>query len=169
MRLGTAPHVKVAVEWCSSWGHLRPHFSSLNAIITEGQALFVSRHWAVSTLPHGVPTRSPFLFRTKLFRYLFPPTLYPDGLHFSALMCWSVFNEWPVVPSPAACHPIPSLSSSLRRPMPPLQVTLTHNAQSSCQRAICLSTYFSISGLTRHKMRPRLSRSPVTTVQPFIC
>ena len=43
--------------------------------------------------------------------------------------------------------------------LPPLRVTLTHFALSSYERALCLPTSFSISGLARHGVKPRLCRT----------
>ena len=53
--------------------------------------------------------------------------------------------------------PIPLLVSEASLPL--LQVTLTHFAPSSYERALCLPTSFPISGLARLGVKPRLCRS----------
>ena len=56
--------------------------------------------------------------------------------------------------------PIPLLLSEAS--LPPLRVTLTHFALLSYERALCLPTSFSISGLARLEVKPRLFRSSWT-------
>ena len=53
--------------------------------------------------------------------------------------------------------PIPLLLSEVF--LPPLRVTLIHFALSSYERAFRLPTSFTISGLARHGVKPRLCRS----------
>ena len=53
--------------------------------------------------------------------------------------------------------PIPLLLSEAS--LPPLRVTLTHFTLSSFERALCLPTFFPISSLARHGVKPRLCRS----------
>ena len=43
--------------------------------------------------------------------------------------------------------------------LPPLQVNLTHLSLSSYERALCLPTSFSVSGMARLGVKPRLCRS----------
>ena len=56
-----------------------------------------------------------------------------------------------------SCSPIPLLLSETS--LPPLQVTPTHFALSSYERALRLPTSFPISGLARLGVKPRLCRS----------
>ena len=51
--------------------------------------------------------------------------------------------------------PLPFSEASL----PPLRITLTHFTLSSYERALRLPTYFPISGLARHGVKPRFCRS----------
>ena len=53
--------------------------------------------------------------------------------------------------------PIPLLL--FKASLPLLQITLTHFALSSYEWALCLPTSFPISGLNRHRVKPRLCRS----------
>ena len=53
--------------------------------------------------------------------------------------------------------PIPLLYSEAS--LPPIRVTLTHFALSSCEQALRLPTFFPISGLARLGVKPRLCRS----------
>ena len=53
--------------------------------------------------------------------------------------------------------PIPHLLSEAS--LPPLRVTLAHFTYSSYERALCLATFFPISGFARLGVKPRLCRS----------
>ena len=103
-----------------------------------------------------------FLFCTKLFFDHFSLMLHPDGFFFLALptlLNWNAFTEWLVAPSPAASRPpIPRLLSDAS--LLPLQVALARFALPSYERAFCLLTSFSISGLVRIQVKPRLFKSP---------
>ena len=66
-------------------------------------SFFVSRPCAVFLVPHGIPSKSPSLFRTKHF------------LATSTLLSWYHFSEQPVAPLPAAfCPPLFHFSSQRR-------------------------------------------------------
>ena len=70
---------------------------------------------------------------------------------------WNASTERPVTPSPAASSsPIPLLFEAS---LPSLRVALTHFTLSSYERALRLPTSFSISGLARLGVKPRLCRS----------
>ena len=71
---------------------------------------------------------------------------------------WDAFTEQLVAPSPAVSRP-PLSHFSLRLGYLPLQVTLTHFALSSYERAFHFSTFFPASGLARLGVKPRLCRS----------
>ena len=52
--------------------------------------------------------------------------------------------------------------------LPPLRVTLTHFALSSYERALCLPTSYSISGLARLGVKTRLSRRAFASTHPLM-
>ena len=84
-----------------------------------------------------------------------------DGFHSYALPIspnWNASTERLAAPSLSASRPplIPLLSEAS---LPPLQVTLIHFTVSSFERALRLPTSFSVSGLARHGVKPRLCRS----------
>ena len=104
----------------------------------------MSRPYAVSSLPHGAPVRSPSLFCIKLFFSPFSLMLHPDGFLFLSITYITKLECLHRAASHAisgclSSSPIPLLSKAS---LPSLRVTLTHFALSSYEQALCLPTSF---------------------------
>ena len=114
--------------------------------------------YAVSLLPHGVPPKSLSLFCIKLF-------FGPFSLRWFPFFSVTNISKLEHLHQAASCAIIGCFSSSSipllfsKASLPPLQVTLTHFTFSSYERALCLPTSFSISGLARQGVKLSLYRS----------
>ena len=115
--------------------------------------------YAVSLLPHGAPPKSLSLFCIKLF-------FGPFSLRWFPFFSVTNISKLEHLHQAASCAIIGCFSSSSipllfsKASLPPLQVTLTHFTFSSYERALCLPTSFSISGLARQGVKLSLYRDP---------
>ena len=110
----------------------------------------------------GGPLRGPFLLYKAFFR-----SLLTYALPLLRFPCLSVTNITKLerlhqvasrtISRCLSSFPIPLFLSEASPP--PVQVTLTHFALSSYERALCLPTFFAISCLARLGVKPRLCRS----------
>ena len=91
-------------------------------------------------LPYATPGWFPFLSVTNITKL--------EHLHQAASRA---------ITGCLSSSPIPLLLSEAS--LPPIQITLTHFTLSSYQRALCLPTFFPISGLWKLGVKPRLCRS----------
>ena len=122
----------------------------------------VSRPYAVSLLTHGAPLRSPF---SLLYKFSLRSLLtYASPGWFSFLSATNVTKlerlhraASRAITGCLSSSPIPLLLTEAS--LPPLRVTLTHFTLFSYERALRLLTSFSISGLARLGVKPRICRS----------
>ena len=123
----------------------------------------VSRPYAVSLLPHGALLRSPSLsLLCKAFLQLLLTYASPGRFPFLSVTNFIKLERLHRATNCAitgcfTSSPIPLLL--FEASLPPLRVTLTHFTFSFYERALCLPTFFSISGLARLGVKPRLCRS----------
>ena len=124
-----------------------PHLKALRCISdfswgpSKESLSFLYKSFLRSLLTYASPGWFPFLSATNL------TTL--KSLHRAASRA---------ITGCLSSSPIPLLLSEAS--LLPLRVTLTHFNLSSYERALCLPTSFSISGLARLGVKPRLYRSP---------
>ena len=131
---------------------------------TRPKSFLVSRPYAVSLLfgaIHGVPLRSPSFFCTKLsfgqFSHAFPG-LFPFLSVINVAKIKSLHRENSgAITGCLASSIIPLFL--LVASLPRLRVTPTHFSRFSCERAICLPTFFPILGLARLGIKQRASRT----------
>ena len=120
----------------------------------------MSRPYAVSLFRHDTPFRNPSLFCIKLFCGPFSLMLHRMVSFFKRYQYHQTVAS---LSSSNSRHPrlllVFSISLLSEASPPPLRITLTHFALSSYERALRLPTSFSISGLARLGVKPRLCRS----------
>ena len=122
----------------------------------------VSRPYAVPLHPHGAHLRSPFSVLYKSFLRSLLTYASPGWFPFLSATNLTRLERLYRAASRAitgflSSSPIPLLL--FEASLPPLRVTLTHFTLLSYERALRLPTSFSISGLTRLEVKPRLCRS----------
>ena len=108
------------------------------------------------------PLKSPSLICIKLLLGPISLMLHPNGFYILALLtflCWNAFTEQLVAPSSAGSRFSPSLFSSLRRLYLPYEPPWFISPCLFYERALRPPISFSISGLARLGVKPRLSRS----------
>ena len=120
----------------------------------------VSRSYTVSLLPHGAPLRSPSLFcRKPFFRLLIFDS--PGWFPFLGVTNFTKLERLHQAANRAisGCFSSSPISLFLPEDSPPLlQVTLTHFTLSSYEQVLRLPISFSISGLARLGVKPKLFR-----------